>query len=181
MEPLAACDLLKNSGPLFIRSVQRQAIWLEALNKNDANGAKELLISPDGIVSLWLVSSYHDLRSVALAINESRPHLYERLSLLSISRDELVSADVALEQTPGETRCALASSLHYDAEINPRQAEQLLILMLQTRRQMTRISVGMMKVALNRSGAEGCFAVVEDNANCRGCGASVSGDEGVRS
>jgi hypothetical protein len=117
-----------------------------------------------------MVASYWDLRTVTLAINESRPHPYERLNLLPIREHELKRAKVRLKQTRGKTLCGHAASLHYDAIIDPKRAERLLALLLDAQRPMTRISQGLMKTAVQLSEEEGCFSVVEEPSQCSKCG-----------
>jgi hypothetical protein len=176
-EPLATCGLFADGAQaIFVRSIAYQAKWQMALELKDPKKAIELLTSPDDKVSLWLVASYWDLRSIALAINESRPHPYERLNLLVIHPDELEQAAVQVEQNPdgADTRCTHAATLHYDATIDLNRAEQLLILLLQARRPMTKISRGTVRSWPSRTDRpSGFFASLKTRHRAR---EPISGD-----
>jgi len=159
------------SVPVFIRKVAKPADWSKARQLNDASLVADYLRDPTGQVSLWRVNNDLELRRVAIALNEGRDSLHERLLLLPILPAELESVGIDYMQNEGATECRAVVDLHYEAAIDDAKRQNLLTCLLQKERDLGRCTESEMKTVEQISIDEGCFAAVHDSSLC-GCGAT---------
>jgi len=171
-EPLSIHKNLKiDKCPVFIRKVGRPRNWKEPLSERDVLAARQVFASDGGPVSLWRINSNMELRRVTIAINESRQVFHEKLDLLPILPDEIASLGVMPLQTPGRSECPPAAGLHYDVTMNDTEAANLCRILIEAGRELGRCTPGQMKLAVEVSESEGCFAVSPESVSCD-CGAS---------
>ena len=154
--------------PIFLRRVARPTPWKQALLTGEIANVTGYLIEEGGKVSLWQVQNDLDLRRVAIAVNESRESFTEKIEFLPILPDELTAVGATCEQTRGETECAAAAQLHYDATIDGEKGHRIIAQLVGTGRELARCTRGQMALAYQESLEDGCFAV-SDSTTCR-CG-----------
>ena len=171
---LSDCPSLR-AYPVFLRKVTRAKHWKDPCESDDATGASQVLLEDNGIVSVWFVSDDTDLRRVAIAMNEGRGSFHETLDLLPIQRDELKKIGVTASQTPGDTNCIAAQSLHHDIRLTKSTAVKLCELLIADDRKLERCKRGEMKQAETQSIEDGCFATVPESRSCA-CEATPQGN-----
>jgi hypothetical protein len=157
--------------PAYLRKIGRASHWEGPLGSGDVADASQVLIESTGTTSLWHVNDDDDLRRVTIALNEGRSSFNERLDLLWIKPDELVTAGVIAQQTPGHTDCHHARDCHYDAQIDAHLAQALCGILLKAGRGLAKCSKADMKGACSVGLEEGCFPLDRDSRSC-GCGAT---------
>ncbi len=170
-KPLTVLNATGSREPFFLRKIARPTPWVQALASGDPSSVRAFLLEPDGKVSLWLVQNDVALRRVAIAVNEGRDSLQERITFLPILPIELESVGIKLAQTPGETNCEAARVLHFDASISEDASSQMVQMVLRAKRSVGTCTRGQMTKAIDDAQNDGCFAVVEDSLACR-CGAT---------
>jgi len=157
------------SRPAFVRKVARPPLWEESLNSGDVEKVISFLRDETGRVSLWLIGNDQELRRAAIALNEGRDSLDERLNLLVILPHELEQAEIRCARTPGASDCPPAAALHHDANMDEGECRRLLKRLLAERRDLGKCTRGQMKQAVKLSQWEGCFAAAKDSSSCA-CG-----------
>jgi hypothetical protein len=168
-KPLTVLNATGGSEPFYLRKIARSTPWLEALTSKDPSAACDFLLEPDGSVSLWFIPDDIALRRVAIAMNESRPSPRASITFLPILPSELISAGIALQQTPGATNCDPARGLHFDAHIDEDLSLKIVQTLLIAGRRPCTCTKGQMNKALDDAKNDGCFAAVQSSTGCA-CG-----------
>jgi hypothetical protein len=169
VEPLSFQECLKVNTAAFVRKVARASLWEEALDSGDVEKVISFLRDETGRVSLWRIGTDQELRRAAIALNEGRDSLKERLDLLAILPDELKQVEIRCTRTQGASDCPPAAALHYEADMDEGECRRLLELLLAARRVLGRCTRGKMIQAVELSQREGCFAAAQDSSSCA-CG-----------
>lgn len=154
-------DVLGLTGPLLLRRIAKRSDWGDAddpLDVRIAHAIQQAFLKKDtSPFSFWNVSSYEELRRVALALNSTTQSRTQKVELLAFKAQEFqdVGIDISpARQTPGNTLCPFANRLHFDLEATSPQLEQLCRMAIQAGREVQRCTEGTME-----DGIEGKRAV----------------------
>lgn len=156
--------------PAFVRMYTRPAVLKGAQFGREGDVCR-LLVDRTGLTSLYRAESMVALRRIAVGLNSTRQGSAERLFLLPILPVELERAELSPIQTPGETRCVFANSVHYDVELDEVAALRLWGHLHVREIREARFTKGLMKRVLLLAENEGCTAQIIGPTICD-CGAS---------
>jgi|GEM_PF-2721646 len=169
-EEFDASTLASGGHPFYVRKIDRRRHWRgdETMSVDDRVKTAATQVFPsDGKISVFLVANAYDLIRVAIGLNSVGPSLNEKLELLCITPDDLKHACLQLEQSPGDTKCLHANSLHYDI-LDDRDAIDCLVRLLISRdHKDRRLTKGKMKLAVEVAIKTGCHAIDSSACSCQ--------------
>jgi len=110
---------LSSAGPpVFVRKVPKRRHWRGkdgmSVEERVRHAAAEVFRNDGGRVSVFRVENADDLHRVAIGLNSGRSSLTEQLDILGITPEDIEACDLAMERTPGDTKCLHANERHYD-------------------------------------------------------------------
>ena len=155
--------------PTFLRKLTRKNNWDNPLRDCDPQKASKVFVGTDNVTSVYLVHDDIELRRIAVAMNQYRGSMTEKVDLLPIRPSELDEIGVLPQQTPSDLSCNLAKKLHHDLELDEQAAVALSRVLIEAQREVTRWTTGSVSKALTISREEGCFSVNPESRSCA-CG-----------
>jgi hypothetical protein len=155
--------------PLYIRKIDKRSAWtpevmaeedrpLEAANRGFPRSEKKF--------SLYLVSTFDELKRVTVGLNSFRRRLKEQVDFIAFTRDELDGIQACLLDAVGATGCDTANRLHVDIQIaDYAKCVELCEEVMGRERTSFRVSKKDAKSWANELELFGCLAF-QNNQNC---------------
>lgn len=129
------------SFPVYIRKLNNRNHWqpqdCNTLAARAGAVAKKIFNDPEGIYSLWRVSTDQEFYGVVASLSANRSPKNQDLDFIWIAESELEEFGIEAQLSP-EGDCRYVQNLHFNARINSVQAEALCFCLMNRDREAQR-------------------------------------------
>lgn len=155
--------------PAYIRKLDKKSTWGNCSDDPGERVAKTVrgVFPPaEPLYSFFLARSDEDLNRVVAALNGSRLSPNNKIDFVAFTEEELLGVGVKILDSPGDTDCKTANSLHVDVQASDHSAYSCLCQKaFATKRKSFRISKPEAKKMWQKLEKEGCEAI-DGNTDC---------------
>ena len=156
-------------GPVFIRKLTRKSHWGDEGTTLDARlsvALHNIFDESVKVFSFYRAETVPQLAQIAIGLNSKRSSLKENIDFVPFSEHELKMLDLELINTPGETNCYAANSLHFDIRAEIQSLAELCRIAMQNKRTAARLSKSWIEQKLREPRFSRCFAITRVPNNC---------------
>ena len=161
-----AAKLASMRVPVFLRKIDKRSHWgheTDSAESRIATASADVFKSGGQLFSLFRVADDEQFYRIVVGLNARRASLAQQIDFVAFTESEIVSAQIELLETEGETECVAANRLHVDASpMTSHSISQLCQEAFAVNRQVLRITKSEASEIVARMEVDGCKAVVRD-------------------
>ena len=161
-----ASKLASMSAPVILRKLDKRSHWgheADDAESRIATATADVFESGAQPFSLFRAADDEQFYRIVVGLNARRASLAQQIDFVAFTESEIVSAQIELSETEGETECGAANRLHVDASpLTSESISQLCRETFATNRQAFRVTKSEASEIVSRMKQDGCKAVVKD-------------------